>query len=286
MHLRAVFSAKYPFGLHRFLDTSDITESASEQIINLRSEKKIRIWEEKRMNVKRICTILAFFSFLGIPVMAFAQKEIVLTGVENMYLTRISEPVLAEAYRQLGIKITTRLAPGERALVEANDGRVDGDLNRKTGLEQKYQNLIMVPVSVVPADWVVFTKQVKFAVKGWKSLQPYSVVLQRGLRVAVDATKGMNQTIVTSMEQMFKMLADGRVEIAVATRIEGLLFVKKLGLKGIMVLEPSLQKIPLYHYLHKKHTQLVPKLTAVLQDMEQKGKIKEIQEQEFQKLMQ
>lgn len=237
------------------------------------------------MNTKKICMILALFCFLAMPAILAAKEELVLTGVEKMYITKISAAVLAEAYQQIGITFTTNLAPGERALVQANNGVVDGDLNRKIGLEQKYDNLIMIPVSVVSADWVVFTKKVKFTVQGWKSLQPHYILLQRGLRVAVDNTEGMTRHITSSISQVFMMLDAGRADVALSTRIEGLLTIKELGLSEITVLEPSLEVIPLYHYLHKKHVKIVPKLTEVLQRMEQQGEIKKIQEQVFQELL-
>ena len=99
------------------------------------------------MRSKIIYQCIVILWLLSLSVRGFAQDNLVITGVQNMYLTKISEPILREAYQQLGIQITVKLAPGERALNEANSGRWDGDLNRKAGLEKKYRNLIMIPVS-------------------------------------------------------------------------------------------------------------------------------------------
>ncbi|MCP3927046.1 MAG: ABC transporter substrate-binding protein [Desulfobacterales bacterium] len=201
-----------------------------------------------------------------------------------MYLTKISEPILREAYQQLDIQIKVRLAPGERAITEANSGNWDGDLIRKAGLEKKYRNLVMIPVSLVTAEWVVFSKK-RFPVHGWKSIRPYNIVIQRGLRVAEDGTHGMKVMAVTSIIQMFKMIDIDRADIAVSTRLEGTITIKKLGLSGINLLEPSLQHFPLYHYIHNKHKKKVPELTNILRNMEQRGRIKAIKEEVLNSLL-
>jgi len=91
--------------------------------------------------------------------------------------------------------------------------------------------------------------------------------------------------MVATIDQIFRILDAGRADVAISTRLEGLLTIKKLNLSGITVLEPLLEEIPLYHYLHKKHVLLVPKLAAILKRMEQEGQIKEIQAQVYQELM-
>ena len=50
--------------------------------------------------------------------------------------------------------------PGERALILTNDGITDGELFRIDKLNEKYPNLIQVPVSYIPDEVVVFSKRV------------------------------------------------------------------------------------------------------------------------------
>lgn len=232
------------------------------------------------MMIRRTFTILIVLSALVIPMRGFAQDTLVISKIEGGFLHEIvAEAVLTEAYQQLGITLTTEEKPAERALVDANEGVVDGDLIRKTGIEEQYPNLIMVPVSVTSVEWMAFTKQVQFAVQGWESLKPYLIAFELGLKVMEENTAGMNRIMRTSTEQVFQLLDRERVEVAVAVREDGLVAMKRLGLSGITMLEPPLERTPLYHYLHKKHAQLVPKLTEVLQKMGQDGRIKAIQDQ-------
>ena len=51
------------------------------------------------------------------------------------------------------------------------------------------------------------------------------------------------------------------------------------ALQEITLLQPPIQRDNLYHYLHSKHAALVPKITAVLQEMEEEGLIQRIKEE-------
>ncbi|WP_027709162.1 hypothetical protein [Zooshikella ganghwensis] len=84
----------------------------------------------------KILVVVASVSLQLISTRAICGNKLTITGVENMYLTKISEPILVEAYTHLGFEVEIKLAPAERALAEANSGRFDGDLNRKIGLEK------------------------------------------------------------------------------------------------------------------------------------------------------
>ena len=54
---------------------------------------------------------------------------------------------------------------------------------------------------------------------------------------------------------------------------------KEMKIKDVKILEAPLQHNALYHFLHNKHESLVPKITAVLQQMEEAGEIQRIREQ-------
>ncbi|OUR79689.1 hypothetical protein A9Q83_04680 [Alphaproteobacteria bacterium 46_93_T64] len=200
------------------------------------------------------------------------------------YSANISETVLKEAYRRIGFDISTQIFPAERALTMSNSGEVDGEVNRIFGLEKKYSNLVRVPVAINRIEGVAFTKKRDLKITNWDSLQPFSLGLRIGAKFAETGTEGMNVTAVATNEQVFTMLGKERVEIAVSTRIEGLLTAQKLGLKDIFVLKPPLANLELFHYLHKKHAALIPQLTAALKDMQKEGRIQSIKKAAFQKL--
>ncbi|MCX4026907.1 transporter substrate-binding domain-containing protein [Endozoicomonas sp. SM1973] len=182
-------------------------------------------------------------------------------------LTVLSKKILRSAYKSIGVKVKFIKLPGERALALTNQGVIDGELFRKGGLANQYPNLIQVPYSYIGSSSVVFVKSKIFQVEGWESLRPYRIAVMVGYKVAEQNTKGFKVSFVDTPEQGFQMLAIDRVDIVIAPPVIGQSYVDRLGLKGIQMLLPPLQEAAMYHYLHKKHKTLLPKISAALQNM-------------------
>jgi polar amino acid transport system substrate-binding protein len=189
----------------------------------------------------------------------------------------ISELILREAYRRLGRKLVVHQLPGERSLVYANEGKVDGELYRKLGMDRDYPNLLIVPVPLLTFELVIFSRGTSFVVNGWESLRPYSMGFVRGNKIAQENTKGMKTEQVPTMQQAFEKLAMGRTELVLGHRASGMAVVRSQKLEGVTVLEPPLSSFPVYHYLNKKHEALVPELTRVLKQMQADRTIERLQ---------
>jgi polar amino acid transport system substrate-binding protein len=190
----------------------------------------------------------------------------------------ISEVILKEAYRRLGIEISTNILPGERALKSANAGELDGDIHRVIGLEKIYPNLIRVPFAVNSLEGMIFTKNRDLSVNSWDDLKPYSIGLRTGMKFAELGTRGMNVTSVEKTDQLFKMIESNRLDVIVSTRIEGLMLTKQMKLDDVFPVEPPIVDLKLFHYVHKKHEALIPKLVQVLNDMAKEGLILELRQ--------
>jgi polar amino acid transport system substrate-binding protein len=195
----------------------------------------------------------------------------------------MGELIIREAYKRLGLRIELKEYPAERAISVANDGAADGNLQRSAGAEKQFPNLIMVPFPIMHNEHVVFTKKKVFTVNGYTSLKPYSILIFLGNKPTERGTKGMQVTSVTSPEQAFKMLDSGRADIFIYPR-EGICIAKELGLSTIKVLEPPVEKTPVYHYLNKRHSALVPSLLNVLKNMEKEGVIQRFQKESLKEL--
>ncbi|MET0084428.1 MAG: transporter substrate-binding domain-containing protein [Sedimenticola sp.] len=229
------------------------------------------------MKLTTLFLAVFFFTVLAIPVNA--QTNMVFTAPSGSPMGLISERVLQEAYGKIGISIRVDKVPGKRALASSNSGKVDGEANRIANINEKFTNLIMIPVPVVNIKMVAFSKQETFPVNGWESLKPYNIGIRRGIRISDEGTKGMQRQLVDDYHQLFTLLDLGRVEVVVAPHLVGLIEMKKSNIKDVKTLEPPLIETKLYHYLHKKHESLVPKITASLREMEAEGDIERIQDQ-------
>ncbi len=210
-----------------------------------------------------IIVLIAQTSSFAEPVLTF--------GRPHDPIAEFSSQMLLKAYTRIGYELKFVDLPAERSLMKSNTGSLDGEVNRIKGIEKEYGNLIMVPVPVNFLEGVVFTKRHDFRVNGWASLKPFSIAIRIGTKFAEFRTAGMNVTKFSTYEKIFLLLYNDRYDICVSSRMTGLYQIKKQNLIGIKALEPPLETITLYHYLHRKHKALIPRISKELQRLEQEG---------------
>ncbi len=224
-------------------------------------------------------------SILLFPTTGYSdQNKIVVSGIAGAVNSDISLQVLKEAYKEIGYQIEYQPLPGARALHTSNSGQVDGELFRIANVEKKYKNLIPVPTPINVLQAIVFSKNKNVDVNGWKSLKPYKIGVQIGIKFVERGTRGFNVSAVETNEQVFKMLNSGRVNIAVVAYTNGVKTINKLKLTDVKTLKPPVQEYLLYHYLHKRHKNLIPSLDSVLQNMKKSGRIEQIRREIINKL--
>lgn len=200
--------------------------------------------------------------------------------LNTIYLPPLSSPdgtgVLDVFYRELslrlGIPIEIQLLPAERALTNVNSGIDDGDVCRIAGLERTYPNMVAVPEVVMRYEHVIFSRQARFTVTGPEDLRPYDVGVIKGWKIVEwNATKAHSLTLVDEPYQLFEMLRDGRIDLAITERLTGMMAIKDLGIKDVKVLEPPFLSGDWFLYLNKKHEHLVPRIAAEIRRMKADG---------------
>lgn len=184
-------------------------------------------------------------------------------------------PILEEAYKRLGIEIVAVPLPAERALRVADSGLTDGETVRIEGLEALYPNLVRVPEPVASVKVKAFTTGKTFPVTGWESLRSYSICYMHGLKLYEQGTQGMNRISAMGLENALRLLRDGMCEVAVLSPYAWIL-VDSLNFGPMLELEPPIAAYDLYHYVHRRHADLVPLLAEELRKMKQEGVIEAI----------
>jgi polar amino acid transport system substrate-binding protein len=220
--------------------------------------------------MKLFLLIAAIFLVFILPSVAAA---------ETMVVSYLGDPasikgynILKAAYGRLGIDLKAETMPHERSLRSANSGETDGDVMRIAGIEAQFSDLIRVPEPVYSFDVVAFSTGLTFKVEGWNSLRPYSLCVARGMRVAEQGTEGMDRTVANSVEQIIEMLRNGRCQLLIAGPSTWL-DIDRLRAGPILMLEPPIVSVPLYHLLNRKHAPLVPRLAEILGEMRKDGTI-------------
>jgi polar amino acid transport system substrate-binding protein len=232
----------------------------------------------------KIILSLAIIILLS-PTDSFA-KNILYLGQPVDPIAEISARVLVDAYERINFEIDFKKLPAERSLVNSNNGLLDGEVNRVMGIDKKYSNLIRIPIPINSFEGVVFTKKHHFTVRGWDCLKPYTIAIRVGAKFAENGTRGMKVSKFSTYEKVFMLVAKDRYDICISSRITGFYQIKKQDLLGLKPLEPPIAEFKLYHYLHKKHKDLVPKISDSLLKMQQEGTILKTRELFINELLQ
>ena len=217
------------------------------------------------------------------PVLAERARLYMYTGIsesgevspfDQIALVRLQE---AAVLAGLDVEFQLKTAPSERALMLSNS-EGDGELMRVANLHQLAPditfNLLQVPEAIMSADAMVFTRRSVFQVAGWQSLQPYKNAIQQGVVLFQQAP---NHIKVAHIEQAFGMLERGRVDNVLTFSLIGQQMIKKLNLTGVRMLQPPLESVNVYPYLHKKHQQLIAPLALGLKALKQSGRYQQIE---------
>ena len=206
-----------------------------------------------------------------------SQEPLVLQAFTST-MGEIGAEILKVAYNRIDIQISIVEYPGKRSLNEANLGNLDGETQRVTGLEKHYPDLIMVPTPVSYLEPYFFSLNKKITLENCQALENYSVGIVRGIFYSKRCAESVKDLIVVDdFGVLMSLVGTGRIDIAIATKVNGLSELSRQNIKSVHLLSPPpLEPIKLYHYLHKKNSRLVPEIDRVLKEMEQSGELENI----------
>lgn len=230
--------------------------------------------------------VSTFFSVNFVLLMAWVGPSSIVFAAENpvIVLNDTNEPPLTtaahdgyldmianEAFRRVGYKLKLEKLPAERALMNANEGLIDGELIRITGLEALYPNLIRVPEKLTNWEFMAFSKNTSVP-STWESMRSRHVGHIRGWKIYEKNLAGAEHVIaVEDSTQLFNMLVLDRIEVALYEHWMGLALVKQQGLHNVHPISSPLVSCEMFIYLNKRHAPLVPKLAETLRALKREG---------------
>ncbi len=209
------------------------------------------------------------------PVVAADTALVMTTSVGNPLYRQngkgLYNLLLDEIFLRLELNHELVWLPAQRSLAYTNSGAYDGNLARTALIEKNNPNMLRIPEPVYEFDFMVYSRNRDLQVNGWDSLDPYVVGIISGWKIVERNVAGAKLvTSVNDYEQLFNLLDRGRVDVAILDRVMGGWKLKQLGL-DIRALEPPLATQPMYIYLHKRHADLVPRMTRVIRQMKNDG---------------
>jgi len=203
-------------------------------------------------------------------------KEIVLNADEGNMVQLTNAEILKRAYTTLGIELKIVSYSLSKSLSLSNSGELDGEPGRIKKISKKFPNLVRVPVAINYVEAIAFSKKRSIMIKNWNALNSYKIGVIKGVKFIEGPTKEMNKVVYTNFKDAFKALDEGKVNMVIAPKATGQYVIDTQGYADIHKVSRALKRLYLYHFLHKKNSDLIPKLTPVLQEMKKSGELKYI----------
>jgi len=210
-------------------------------------------------------TVVAIVSFLAFLSSVSAQEKLRFSAFEAPSLTPYARDILSRVYGELGIDMEVVVSTPRRALLEAASGTTDGELIRVRRVGSLHKTLIRVEVPVVIARSVALVRDPKHASVPFDELKHLRAGHVAGANFASKLTQGFSEVWRTETpEQLVDMLKHNHVDLIVLGEETAKRLLGQMNSDDIFPLSASLGEICFYHYLHRKHAALVPKVELVL----------------------
>ena len=220
--------------------------------------------------------IILFFLLLLIATPARADGTLTFAYIDQP-LSCGSLAVLKAAYARLGYNVETYKGPAARLLADSNAGLTDGEVHRIAAIAPNYHHLIRVDAQINTVEGVIVSCGKLPEIRTVDELGKYRVAVRIGNVYATDLTKDLpNVTRTPDADRMMEMLLGHRVDYILTDRSWITMQQQLPGRECLRVQEPPLVSIPLYHYLHIRHRELVPAITKVLREIVASGEAETI----------
>lgn len=210
---------------------------------------------------------------------AWAWETITLATADSQdsTATKITNLLLTECFHRLDYRVDILRRPSKRSIVEADDGRVDGEFARTEAVAARYPNLIKVPEHIGQETLSAFTAYPDMKVEGWASLVDRHVAWVAGREICSCRLGHVaRKTLEKNEESLLRFLGAQRAEAGVMGRERGREMLKRLGVDNVHPVEPPLEVVNLYLYLHKRHKPIIPGVVAMLRKLKSDGTLEAI----------
>jgi polar amino acid transport system substrate-binding protein len=212
---------------------------------------------------------LLLMTFL--PSVLWAQDYTVTYGVKGAF-AQVNQEIVTRMYEGTGVTPTYVYQPSARMMMATNEGKADAALFRAKGAEVKFPNLVPLPTPHYNISIRAFTNR-DLPIEDWASLKGYRIAYISGFLIARNNTTNMDRIETKTLEQAMNLLAANRVDVVIASTASGLEITQQPDKKSLIMMERALATVPLYHYVHKRHAEIVPVLTENLKQLREQGEV-------------
>lgn len=196
------------------------------------------------------------------------KNMLVIGTMQEVDTSHATYRFIEAAYRSIGYRISLLSMPYARSFYESNRGEIlDGELARTEDFSLKAPDMIRIPVPIEKVAATVFSNDPSFTPKSWEDLRGKRIDIMEGTDIILGRLGDMPATSVTTLEQAFLRLESGRTDTVIVPGEIGQKVLDSLNLENIYRVSPDLEAWLVYHYIHKRHEELVEPLTTALSEV-------------------
>jgi ABC-type amino acid transport substrate-binding protein len=203
-----------------------------------------------------------------------AVHAVQLVSNQNAAEQVVASALIADIYRRAGLEAVITPLPGSRATAALLAGSKDGQVARIGTYASAHPQFIKVEPAFYALTTTAYMRADRAVpISTLAQLASFRVGVIRGIAHAQAATAGLPQVLqVDYPEQLYQMLAMGRIDVAIDTDLNGPALCRRLHLDNIKV-AGYLVRHDLFHLLHADKASLAPRLATVIKSMKQSGEL-------------
>lgn len=209
-------------------------------------------------------------------------QTLTIAALPGIAYNQVGIPLIEQLYQLAGAETNVIEIPAPRQVRMLTQGQLDAVVAHPAGFNRNHPEFIRLDVPISTVKVVLFTARNDLQ---WPIEQQ---TLTLGVMRGIDVNNDSNQPAfpdqwtlvpVTNQEQLMRMAARYRLDLVALPRIEGLALIQQLQLHNVHTFGPVLIEIPVYHYIHQRHTDLVEPLNRVLQQWDDNGYMEAMHQQ-------
>lgn len=231
--------------------------------------------------ILRILALLLFFMSLQSHAFASDRKNdhYIFGSIQNSEWNQYCATVVLQAYDNLNLPARASFLPSSRSLATSSKGKIDGEIGRIKKIGELYPTLIRVPTPYASLKGVAVYINPEVKVTSVEDLSNYRVGILRGVSFTKKLVQNTTSISVDSVEQLFKMLIRNRVDLIIISDFTAELEIAHHYQDHSIKISPTaLVEFPIYHYLHQKNKDLIPKIDDELKALLNSNEIQEIRQ--------
>lgn len=183
----------------------------------------------------------------------------------------VSVEVAREAFRLAGLNLAFRRLPLARLIEAANEGEVDGDLQRIGELPAQFSNLVKVPTPINRSEMAVYGVSPDLPNKSRAEITRMRAAIQRSVFALIKHTQGMSVTAAQTTIPALEMVRNGHADVAILIRTDAEVRIREAGMVDLVRWPQLWASEPLYLWLNRKNAAYVPRLNDALQRLQRQG---------------